>query len=80
MNRALKKVPATEPAMSTVTTMFWAAPLMPLVGIISNPISEWHRRVRCRRELESLSDATLRDIGITRCDCHRQMNQPFWMA
>jgi uncharacterized protein YjiS (DUF1127 family) len=66
--------------MSTITTMFWAAPLMPLVGIISSPISEWQRRVRSRRELESLSDATLRDIGITRCDCHREMNKPFWMA
>jgi uncharacterized protein YjiS (DUF1127 family) len=53
---------------------------MPLVGIISNPISEWQRRVRCRRELESLSDATLRDIGIMRCDYHRGMKKPFWMA
>jgi uncharacterized protein YjiS (DUF1127 family) len=23
---------------------------------------------------------TLRDIGITRCDAHREMNKPFWMA
>ena len=43
-------------------------------------ISEWQRRTRSRRELEGLSDATLRDIGITRCDAHREMNKPFWMA
>jgi uncharacterized protein YjiS (DUF1127 family) len=35
---------------------------------------------RSRRELEGLSDVTLRDIGITRCDAHHEMNKPFWMA
>jgi uncharacterized protein YjiS (DUF1127 family) len=43
-------------------------------------IAEWQRRARSRHELEALSDATLRDIGITRCDAHREMNKPFWMA
>jgi uncharacterized protein YjiS (DUF1127 family) len=43
-------------------------------------VTEWQRRMRSRRELEALSDATLRDIGITRCDAHREMNKPFWMA
>jgi hypothetical protein len=28
----------------------------------------------------SFEHATLRDIGITRCDAHREMNKPFWMA
>ena len=43
-------------------------------------IAEWQRRSRSRHELESLSDATLRDIGITRCDAHREIHKPFWMA
>ncbi len=43
-------------------------------------IGEWQRRSRSRQELEGLSDATLRDIGITRCDAHREANKPFWMA
>jgi uncharacterized protein YjiS (DUF1127 family) len=43
-------------------------------------VAEWQRRARSRRELDGLSDATLRDIGITRCDAHREMNKPFWMA
>jgi uncharacterized protein YjiS (DUF1127 family) len=43
-------------------------------------VAEWHRRARSRRELEGLSDTTLRDIGLTRCDAHREMNKPFWMA
>jgi uncharacterized protein YjiS (DUF1127 family) len=47
---------------------------------VKSRISEWQRRARSRRELEGLSDVTLRDIGITRCDVHREMNKPFWMA
>lgn len=43
-------------------------------------IAEWQRRSRSRHELEYLSDATLRDIGITRCDVHRELHKPFWMA
>ncbi len=43
-------------------------------------IAEWQRRSRSRHELEGLSDATLRDIGITRCDAHRELRKPFWMA
>ncbi len=43
-------------------------------------IGEWQRRSRSRQELEGLSDATLRDIGITRCDVHREAHKPFWMA
>ena len=47
---------------------------------IASCIAEWQRRARSRHELEGLSDATLRDIGITRCDAHREMQKPFWMA
>jgi uncharacterized protein YjiS (DUF1127 family) len=43
-------------------------------------ITEWQRRSFSRQELESLSDSTLRDIGITRCDAHRETHKPFWMA
>jgi len=43
-------------------------------------IGEWQRRSRSRQELEGLSDATLRDIGITRCEVHREIHKPFWMA
>ena len=43
-------------------------------------LGEWQRRTRSRQELEGLSDATLRDIGITRCEAHRESHKPFWMA
>jgi len=47
---------------------------------VKRRIAEWQRRSLSRNELESLSDATLRDIGVTRCDAHREMSKPFWMA
>ncbi len=47
---------------------------------IMRRLGEWQRRSRSRQELEGLSDATLRDIGLTRCDAHREAHKPFWMA
>ena len=47
---------------------------------ISRRFAEWQRRSRSRQELQGLSDETLRDIGITRCDMHREARKPFWMA
>jgi uncharacterized protein YjiS (DUF1127 family) len=65
-----------ERGMNTTTTTFrnsrW--------DHIKLRIAEWQRRSRSRQELEGLSDATLRDIGITRCEAHREMQKPFWMT
>lgn len=47
---------------------------------VKHRFAEWQRRSRSRYELGNLSDATLNDIGLTRCDVHREMNKPFWMA
>ena len=47
---------------------------------VKRRIIEWQRRSRTRQELEGLSDATLRDMGITRCDAQREANKPFWMV
>jgi uncharacterized protein YjiS (DUF1127 family) len=47
---------------------------------VKRRIAEWQRRSLSRNELEGLSDATLRDIGISRCDAHREIRKPFWMA
>ena len=37
---------------------------------LKSGVGEWQRRLRTRHELEGLSDATLRDIGIKRCRAH----------
>ncbi len=62
--------------MSTITMTTFRATHLSRWDQLKLRVAEWQRR----RELDGLSDATLRDIGITRCDAHREMNKPFWMA
>jgi len=38
----------------------------------------WHAIRRERRDLASLSDSMLCDIGITRADVEREYRKPFW--
>ena len=38
----------------------------------------WQQRARDRRQLESLSDHVLRDIGLTRADVYAEASKPFW--
>ena len=47
---------------------------------VKHQFIQWRRRVRSRGELCNLSDRTLRDIGISRCDVQREAAKPFWMA
>jgi uncharacterized protein YjiS (DUF1127 family) len=69
-----------ERAMGTTTMTSFRTHRLSRWGQIKLSIAEWQRRSRSRHELENLSDATLRDIGITRCEAHREMQKPFWMA
>ncbi len=39
---------------------------------------EWHERARQRRQLLSLSDHMLKDIGISRADAEGEASKPFW--
>lgn len=38
----------------------------------------WHQRARDRRQLESLSEHMLRDIGLSRADVYAEASKPFW--
>jgi uncharacterized protein YjiS (DUF1127 family) len=40
---------------------------------------EWRRRAHSRHELMNLSDRTLRDIGVARCDVGVEGPKLFWM-
>jgi uncharacterized protein YjiS (DUF1127 family) len=40
----------------------------------------WLRRTRERRELAELSDAQLRDVGLSRNTVKREVEKPFWMS
>jgi uncharacterized protein YjiS (DUF1127 family) len=47
---------------------------------MKHQFAEWRRWMRSRRELHGLSDQTLRDIGVSRCDVQREATKPIWMA
>ncbi|MFZ0424432.1 MAG: DUF1127 domain-containing protein [Xanthobacteraceae bacterium] len=47
---------------------------------VRSQFAEWRRRSYSRHELQFLSDQTLRDIGLTACEVHREATKPFWMA
>ncbi|MGI9436736.1 MAG: DUF1127 domain-containing protein [Geminicoccaceae bacterium] len=38
----------------------------------------WVERSRQRRDLAALSDAALKDIGLTRDDVWQESSKPFW--
>jgi uncharacterized protein YjiS (DUF1127 family) len=38
----------------------------------------WHERARQRRQLQTLNDHMLRDIGLTRADVMAESSKPFW--
>jgi uncharacterized protein YjiS (DUF1127 family) len=42
--------------------------------------AEWRGRARSRKELMTLSDECLRDIGLSRTDAGFESSKPFWMA
>jgi uncharacterized protein YjiS (DUF1127 family) len=49
-------------------------------GYMKHRLVQWRRRAKARHELQGLSDATLRDLGLTRCDAANESTKPFWMV
>jgi uncharacterized protein YjiS (DUF1127 family) len=41
-------------------------------------VLSWHERARQRRQLQSLSDYMLHDIGVGRADVEAEVAKPFW--
>ncbi|MCW3150212.1 DUF1127 domain-containing protein [Stutzerimonas stutzeri] len=41
-------------------------------------LRRWRELARQRRQLASLSDATLKDIGYSRADIEQEAARPFW--
>jgi uncharacterized protein YjiS (DUF1127 family) len=41
-------------------------------------LSVWIERARQRRRLAVLSDQSLKDIGVSRCDALHEASKPFW--
>jgi uncharacterized protein YjiS (DUF1127 family) len=49
-----------------------------VLAAVIEEVMTWHERVRQRRQLQSLSDHMLRDIGIGRADVELEAAKPFW--
>jgi uncharacterized protein YjiS (DUF1127 family) len=43
-------------------------------------LREWWRRMQDRRTLATMSEQSLRDIGISRYDAEFEARKPFWRA
>jgi uncharacterized protein YjiS (DUF1127 family) len=68
-----------EPAMNMTITSYGSRRAS-YWSQVKGQFAEWRRRSHSRHELEFLTDQTLRDIGLTRCEFHRELTKPFWMA
>ena len=55
----------------------WKALYAALEGAVDT-ILTWHERARMRRQLLTLDDRLLKDIGITRTQAFGEAEKPFW--
>lgn len=69
---------ATSASLNTPTPIA-ASPATAFRGLAAR-IGRWYRASRDRRELASLNDATLSDIGLSRGDVEREYLKPFWRS
>jgi len=68
-------------ALTSIETIRWR--IIPrwssrLFSGVMDRILLWHKLSRERRQLSSLSDRMLSDIGATRADVEQESNKPFW--
>jgi uncharacterized protein YjiS (DUF1127 family) len=54
--------------------------LLHVLARIGSEVGEWRPRLRDRRALATMSDRSLRDIGLTRYDADWEAKKPFWRA
>ena len=73
-NHILSLIPRSSLAHSV------AAGLAPaLQRAVEAPV-DWIARMRDRRQLASLSDSMLKDIGVSRADAEHEIEKHFWQA
>lgn len=49
-----------------------------LIGMIKRQLLRWYELHRQRQQLASLSDAALKDLGLSRADTQQEVERPFW--
>ena len=53
-------------------------PVMATVSAVGQLFATWRRRTRERRELATLDQRTIRDLGLSPRDIQFEANKPFW--
>ena len=66
--------------MSAYSTNLDSQPSRSRVHQLIALLETWRRRLRDRRELASMSDMSLRDLGLTRSEALYEIRKPFWRA
>lgn len=51
-----------------------------MASALLEQVMEWRERRCQRRQLMSLDDHLLKDIGITRIEAYAEGNKPFWLT
>jgi uncharacterized protein YjiS (DUF1127 family) len=49
-----------------------------ILAAVVEQVMIWHERAQQRRQLQSLSDHMLHDIGLGRADVEAETTKPFW--
>lgn len=57
-----------------------SAGLLPILSRAVEAPIDWIERIRDRRQLAALSDAMLKDIGVSRADVEHEAEKHFWQA
>ena len=68
----------TFPIRTTAAFAPRGASLANVAAQLLNRAMLWLEVRRQRRQLQGLSDAMLRDIGLSRADAERESTRPFW--
>jgi uncharacterized protein YjiS (DUF1127 family) len=71
VHHALARRPVQEP---------WLRQASRAIERAVDAILTWRERVRMRRQLLSLDDRLLKDIGITRLQAQSEAEKPFWQV
>lgn len=48
-------------------------------GVLLNAVLRWQDRANQRHRLRMMSDAMLKDLGLSRADVDREASKPFWI-
>ncbi len=43
-------------------------------------LTSWMQRIDSRKKLKTMSDHSLKDIGLTRLEIEKEIRKPFWKA